>query len=93
MPLDITVKNKNGKITRYTIPLDIMRGIKKGDRFFEGFKVAPDWTWSHPTYSLELEDKINDIQSIEIDSSQRLADVDRENNLFPRLLPQEGMDK
>jgi hypothetical protein len=93
MPLDITVKNKNGKITRYTIPLDIMRGVKKGDRFFEGFKVAPDWTWSHPTYSLELEDKINDIQSIEIDSSQRLADVDRENNLFPRLLPQEGMDK
>jgi len=93
MPLDITVTKKDGKVQRYYIPLDLMRGEKKGDRFFERYKVAEDWPWTNPTYGLELDVSLSDIDKIEIDASQRLADADRENNIFPRLMPQEGMDK
>ncbi|MBK8348013.1 MAG: hypothetical protein IPL08_10400 [Saprospiraceae bacterium] len=51
MPLDITVKDKNGKMHYYYIPQEIMRGEKKGDRFFGDFKVMSDWAWTHPHIS------------------------------------------
>ena len=86
MPLDITVKTKNGKEYFYHIPLDLMRGEKKGDRFYSNFKVMPDWSWAHPTYKLNLDQKLNDIETIEIDVSKRLADVDRSNNVYPRKM-------
>jgi Peptidase family M1 domain len=88
MPLDITVKTKNGKEYFYHIPLDLMRGEKRGDRFYSNFKVMPDWSWAHPTYKLDLDQKLNDIETIEIDVSKRLADVDRSNNIYPRKMVQ-----
>ena len=63
-----------------------MRGEKKGDRFYSNFKVMPDWSWAHPTYKLNLDQKLNDIETIEIDVSKRLADVDRSNNVYPRKM-------
>jgi hypothetical protein len=84
MPIDVTIKYKDGKTERYYIPLDLMRGEKKGDRFYSDFKVAPDWTWTHPTYDLKIDRKVSDIDKIEIDESQRLIDADRSNNKYPR---------
>ena len=86
MPLDITVKSKEGKIFKYYIPLDLMRGEKKGDRFFDSFATNNDWTWTNPNYQLKLDVDIMDVESIEIDASKRLADVDRSNNVYPRLM-------
>ena len=86
MPLDITVKTKNGKEFYYYIPLDILRGEKNGDRFFGNYKVMKDWSWTHPTYKLDLDQGVNDIETIEIDVSKRLADVDRTNNVYPRKM-------
>jgi len=93
MPLDVTVTTKDGKIKRFYIPLDVMRGAKRGDRFFERVQVEEDWAWTHPTYGLDIDTSLSEIEKIEIDASQRLADANRENNIFPRLMPQEGMDK
>ena len=88
MPLDITVKDKNGKMYYYYIPQEIMRGEKKGDRFFGDFKVMSDWAWTHPTYKLDIDVSLNDVEIIEIDASKRMADVDRENNIYPRKMMQ-----
>jgi hypothetical protein len=93
MPLDVTLRTKDGKEYRYYIPLEMMRGEKKGDRFYEDFKVMDDWSWTHPTYLLEVDVKIEDIEKIEIDVSQRLADVNREDNVYPRLMMPKGVDK
>jgi hypothetical protein len=71
----------------------MMRGEKKGDRFYEDFKVMDDWSWTHPTYLLETDVKIEDVEKIEIDASQRLADVNREDNVYPRLMMPKGVDK
>jgi hypothetical protein len=93
MPLDITVTEKNGKKSYFYIPIDIMRGEKKGDRFFGDFKVASDWTWTHPTYLLDVGIKLSDIEKVEIDESQRLVDTDRSNNYYPRQRAPKDSDK
>jgi len=82
MPLDISVTTNDGKVHQYYIPQEIMRGEKKGDVFFDNFKIMPDWSWTHPTYKLIINQKLSEIKSVEIDVSQRLADVDRENNIL-----------
>jgi hypothetical protein len=85
MPLDVTVKTKNGQVLNFYIPLEMMRGEKKGDRFFSDFKVMKDWPWTNPTYMLDIGVSINDIDEVKIDTSGRLADTNKTNDVFPRV--------
>jgi hypothetical protein len=85
MPLDVSVKTKDGKTLNFYIPLEMMRGEKTGDRFFNDFKVMKDWPWTHKTYPLELGISLRDIIEVTIDPSDRLADTNKNNNVFPRL--------
>jgi hypothetical protein len=39
------------------------------------------WPWVYPTYNLTLKRKAEEVATIEIDPSMRLADVERKNNL------------
>jgi aminopeptidase N len=93
MPLDITVKAKDGKVYQYYIPQEIMRGEKKGDRNFNNYKLMEDWAWTHPTFSFNINLKLSEIESIEIDASKRMADIDRGNNVWPRLEPKVRIEK
>ncbi len=93
MPLDITITDTKDKIYKYYVPVDLMRGEKKGDVFFDGFKTLDDWTWTNPTYTFTPDVKISDIKLITIDISGRLVDVDRSNNIYPRPLSVKGDDK
>jgi hypothetical protein len=86
MPLDVTIEDEKGKLHKFYIPLDLMRGEKKGDRFFDDFNVAPDWVWTSPSYGLDPGIKLASIKKITIDVSDRLVDVNRENNIYPRLM-------
>ncbi len=85
MPLDITVTAKNGKIYNYYIPQEIMRGEKNEETCFNNFKIMSDWAWTDPTYQLKIDQDEKDIISIEIDSSKRMADINRFNNIWPRM--------
>ena len=78
MPLDIVVHYKDGRRETYNIPLRIMRGRKKE----AGLIHAEDWPWTHPKYTLKLPVQQKEIKSIHIDPTERMADVDRENNDF-----------
>jgi hypothetical protein len=78
MPLDITVKMKNGSEKKVYIPLEEMRNQKKTDRTT---LVAADWAWAYPLYTLSLPGvKSSDIQEVTIDPQNHMADVDRKNN-------------
>jgi hypothetical protein len=44
--------------------------------------VHEEWRWTHPTYTFQTSKKILDLLQVEIDPSQRLADIDRRNNVL-----------
>jgi hypothetical protein len=81
MPLDILVTTKEGKQHMYYIPLTMMRQDKPQESEFNLYTIAQDWPWTNRSYILELQTSEEDIQSIEIDPSGRMLDVDRSNNI------------
>ncbi len=82
MPIDLAIQSAENGVTRLTIPLDIQRGEKVIDRYFTPDIVAPDWPWAFETYELILPGKWTKNVEITIDPSQRLADIDRQNNRY-----------
>ena len=85
MPLDVKVVYKDGKEEWINIPLRIMRGEKIPENGMKKYTVRADWPWTYPTYELILDCEDEDIESIEIDPSRRMADVDRSNNSYPKV--------
>ena len=81
MPMDIYVTFKDGTKKIYYTPLSIMRGEKKNDSHLDRV-VLPDWSWTHPTYSFEIETPLDNIQSIKIDETGRLADINQDNDTW-----------
>ncbi|APS38130.1 Peptidase family M1 [Salegentibacter agarivorans] len=80
MPIDLTVRYTTGEEEMIYIPLQIMRWEKYAEH--ENWTVAKDWAWAYPTYELNIDKPLSEIESIEIDESQRMADVNRDNNLY-----------
>ena len=83
MPVEVTVNYTNGKSKLVYIPLQMMRWEKSfsGDN---NVTVKDDWAWAYPTYTFSLEEPLSEISSIEIDSSQLMADINRDNNSFQK---------
>ena len=42
--------------------------------------VHEEWRWTHPTYVFLSNRKLLDLSEVQIDPSQRLADIDQHNN-------------
>lgn len=81
MPIDLLVTYKDGSKELFYIPLNEQLGAKPiEDKNLKRTTLA-DWPWVYPTYNVQLNRKSGEIQSIEIDASQRLADINRKNNL------------
>ena len=79
MPIDLQVNFADGSSRLYYIPLQMMRGEKSfGDT---PVTVLSDWAWARPSYGFEVESK-SEIVEVIIDPSGRMADVQKENNLF-----------
>ena len=77
MPIDVTVTYADGTTEDFNIPLRMMRGNKPTNA-----TIIDDWTWSHPSYSFSVS---KDIKKVEIDTSQLMADIDRDNNVYEAL--------
>lgn len=80
MPIDLEVKLKNGETHAFYIPLRQMRGTKSTTS-----EVLDTWIWVQPEYEFNVAFPVHEIASITIDPKMMLADVNRENNIFPRL--------
>ena len=44
--------------------------------------VHEEWRWTHLTYVFSTTKKLLDLSRVEIDPSERLADVDKRNNVL-----------
>ena len=82
MPIDVQVKYKDGSKEMHYIPLNLMYGQKENEDTTMKRTVHDEWRWAHPTYVFETDRKIFDIAEVNIDPSQRLADVDKRNNVL-----------
>lgn len=82
MPVDLVVTFKDGSKQMFYIPTNETLGNKPiDDQTIERLDLQA-WPWVNPTYTLSVQHKADDIASIEIDPSQRMADVERKNNLI-----------
>jgi len=79
MPLDIFVSYEDGTHELIYIPLRQMWGEKTNEFTTLNRSVLDDWAWAYPTYTFELEKKP---QTIVIDATQRMADINWENNIW-----------
>ncbi|MBX2930998.1 MAG: M1 family metallopeptidase [Chitinophagaceae bacterium] len=79
MPIDVVVTYKDGTSELHYIPLNLMFGQKPSENNTNR-TVHTAWKWTHPEYTFSITRKINEIKSIEIDPTNRLADVNRSNN-------------
>lgn len=80
MPLDILVTTSDNNNELHYIPLNLMYAYKQND--YENINRIdyPFWKWTHPTYIIETTIPLNKIVKVEIDPSQRMADIERKNN-------------
>jgi len=83
MPIDLLIEYKDGSKEMINIPLSLMWGEKTAEKGVENYKVAADWPWSFPKYSLMLDKPMSEIKYMEIDPSERMPDVERNNNTYP----------
>ena len=79
MPVDVLLTFKDGSQEMHVIPLNLMYGEKPQENNIPR-TVHAEWKWTHPEYSFSTNRGIGEIKSIEIDPSQRLADINRTNN-------------
>lgn len=84
MPLDVLVTFQDGRQELFYIPLRIMWGEKEKERDIKR-TVLQDWPWTYPTYLMVIPDEVDNIEKIEIDTSMRMADVNRSNNTYPDM--------
>ncbi len=84
MPLDIHVTYEDGSEEIFYIPLRIMRGEKPAENDTKR-TILEDWQWVNPSYTFEIPISMDSISSIAIDPSQRLADIDKSNNIYPAV--------
>ncbi|CAN5186366.1 M1 family metallopeptidase [soil metagenome] len=82
MPIDLEVELTDGTVRHYYIPMRIMWGEKENENPDIERQVAEDWPWVSPEYNLHIGIPKGDITRIEIDPSRRMADIDRENNIW-----------
>ena len=81
MPQEIFIQYKDGTSSLHYIPISLMRGEKENPYGID-WQVHPDWTWANPRYILNIDKKKETIESIIIDPSSLMADVDKSNNFY-----------
>lgn len=80
MPVDVEITYKDGTKELFIIPLNLMYGSKPIAK--ANTTILPEWRWTHPSYSFNINRKIIDIKKIEIDPQQKMADINKVNNKF-----------
>jgi hypothetical protein len=80
MPIDVQLTFKDSTSEMHYVPLDLMFGAKPKEGNNSNRKDYMPWKWTDPTYIIETRRKLQDLKVVEIDPSQRMADVDRKNS-------------
>ena len=81
MPIDLVVSLNDGSQHHYYIPLTEMRAEKPNEHELSR-TVLSDWSWAQQRYTFEVAHPLENIKTIAIDPSTRMADIDQSNNVF-----------
>lgn len=81
MPIDLVVSLNDGSQHHYYIPLTEMRAEKPNEHELSR-TVLSDWSWAQQRYTFEVALPLENIKTIAIDPSTRMADIDQSNNVF-----------
>ena len=81
MPVELVITFKDGSKEMFYIPTNETLGNKPRENQSMPRNDLNAWPWVYPTYNLTLKRKVEEVATIEIDPSMRLADVERKNNL------------
>lgn len=92
MPLEVEVTLTDSSSTIYYIPLEIMWGEKENEYFDKEWVQKEDWKWIFPEYLLTIDQPKSAIQKIEIDPTHRMADINRENNVWQLKVEDEAVE-
>lgn len=80
MPVDVMITFKDSTKEMHYIPMNLMYGAKPAEDPSVSRKVYEPWKWTSPYFTIQTDRKFADIAVVEIDPSQRMADVERKNN-------------
>ncbi len=80
MPVDVLIMFKDSSKEMAYIPQYLQFGAKPVEDASVPRTTFEAWKWTSPTYTFEVGHRLLDIKSVEIDPSERMADVDRKNN-------------
>ncbi|MDH6251783.1 hypothetical protein M2347_001510 [Chryseobacterium sp. H1D6B] len=79
MPIDFSVITKDKKIVTYQIPTNLTHTWKKKDVYGD-LKTMDYWPWTQKEYTITVPYTKSQLAVLGIDFSQRLADVNMEDN-------------
>ena len=79
MPIDFSILTKDKKVINFNIPLNMTRTWKKTD-IYGAIQNYPYWPWTQQEYSFTIPYTKEQISAMGIDFSQRLADVNPDDN-------------
>ncbi len=82
MPIDLVVTFKDGSKEMFYIPTNETLGNKPVENDSMQRIDLNAWPWVYPTYTMSISRKVEEIATIEIDPSLRMADVERKNNII-----------
>ncbi len=84
MPVDLFIEGEDGSANVHYIPLRIMRGEKENEYLEANYQVEEDWIWTNPVYNLYSDLSMEEIKSITIDPTGRMADISPGDNRWTR---------
>ncbi len=82
MPIDLLVTYKDGSKEMFYISLNELLGNKKIEPRSIKWTVLDAWNWVEPNYTFTIDKSMAEIESMEIDPTYSIADIQRENNLL-----------
>jgi len=80
MPVDLLVTYKDGTRESFYITTSELIGRKPLEDTSVKRTDLDAWPWVYPTYTLAINHPSHDIESLEIDPGQGMADINRKNN-------------
>lgn len=84
MPIDLLITGKDGKKVMHYVPMSLMFGSKPNEDNSIPRVVHDYWPWTNRTYDVEVNMPLSEIAKMEIDPSERMADVNKSNNVLNR---------
>ncbi|WP_010182756.1 M1 family metallopeptidase [Aquimarina agarilytica] len=79
MPVEVLITFEDNTTQLFYIPLQMMRGQKP---VAKTTTILKDWAWAFPTYSFSVNNGKKAIQSIKLNATKKMADVNKANDLF-----------